>query len=218
MSHKTAGGSASGVLWMQSIADCNATLLPLGGRMWNWVLLPIRNPDFPQSPRLPLYKEKLRNLAKLRKKVWKWQGRNLNCGCTGYRHANVYFNVRWISSLLVKFTRVSNFCQWPISKIYSMSNFCQWPSGEIYSMSNFRQWPSGEIYSMSNFHQWPSVDNHFSFLIPHSSFRASRAFIALSVLYPTHPTLLTPKGMSVARILPPRFWCEKCEKCDVFFL
>ena len=28
---------------------------------------PIRNPDFPQSPRLPLYKEKLRNLTKLRK-------------------------------------------------------------------------------------------------------------------------------------------------------
>jgi len=29
--------------------------------------LPIRNPDFHQSPRLPLYKEKLRNLTKLRK-------------------------------------------------------------------------------------------------------------------------------------------------------
>ena len=29
--------------------------------------LPIRNPDFPQSPRQPLYKEKLRNLPKLRK-------------------------------------------------------------------------------------------------------------------------------------------------------
>ena len=36
-------------------------------RMWNRVRLPFRNPDFPQSPRLPLYKEKLRNLAKLRK-------------------------------------------------------------------------------------------------------------------------------------------------------
>ena len=36
-------------------------------RMWNWVRLPIRNPIFPQSPRLPLYKEKLRILTKLRK-------------------------------------------------------------------------------------------------------------------------------------------------------
>ena len=36
-------------------------------RMWNWVRLPIRNPVFPQSPRLPLYKEKLRILTKLRK-------------------------------------------------------------------------------------------------------------------------------------------------------
>ena len=54
---------------MQFIADCNATLLPLGGRMWNWVRLPIRNPDFHQSPRLPLYKEKLRNLVKLQKNL-----------------------------------------------------------------------------------------------------------------------------------------------------
>ena len=35
--------------------------------MWNWVRLPIRKPDFHQSPRLPLYKEKLRILTKLRK-------------------------------------------------------------------------------------------------------------------------------------------------------
>ena len=67
MSHSTAGGSPSGVHWKQFIADCNATLLPLGGRMWNWVRLPIRNPVFPQSPRQPLYKEKLRILPKLRK-------------------------------------------------------------------------------------------------------------------------------------------------------
>ena len=39
-------------------------------RMWNWVRSPIRNPVFPQSPRLPLYKEKLRNLAKLQKIFW----------------------------------------------------------------------------------------------------------------------------------------------------
>ena len=36
-------------------------------RMWNWVWLPIRNPVFLQSSRLPLYKEKLRILTKLRK-------------------------------------------------------------------------------------------------------------------------------------------------------
>ena len=36
-------------------------------RMRNWVRLPIRNLDFPQSPRLPLDKEKLRILAKLLK-------------------------------------------------------------------------------------------------------------------------------------------------------
>ena len=36
-------------------------------RMRNWVRLPIRNPVFPQSPRQPLYKEKLRILTKLRK-------------------------------------------------------------------------------------------------------------------------------------------------------
>ena len=60
-------GSASGVHWKQFIADCNATLLPLGGRMWNWVRSPIRNPISPQSPRLPLHKEKLRILTKLRK-------------------------------------------------------------------------------------------------------------------------------------------------------
>ena len=32
-------------------------------------------------------------------------------------------------------------------------------------MSNFRQWPISKIYSMSNFRQWPSSDNHSSFLI-----------------------------------------------------
>ena len=49
-------------------------------------------------------------------------------------------------------------------------------------MSNFRQWPISKIYSMSNFRQWPSGDNHssflishFSFLISHFSFRAHRA-------------------------------------------
>jgi hypothetical protein len=60
-------GSASGVHWKQFIAECEATLLPLGGRMWNWERLPNRNPIFLQSPRLPLYKEKLRILTKLRK-------------------------------------------------------------------------------------------------------------------------------------------------------
>ena len=38
-------------------------------RMWNWVRSPIRNPVFPQSSRLPLYKEILRFLTKLRKIV-----------------------------------------------------------------------------------------------------------------------------------------------------
>ena len=36
--------------------------------------MPIRNPIFPQSPRLPLDKEKLRNLTKLRKKLVKNNG------------------------------------------------------------------------------------------------------------------------------------------------
>jgi hypothetical protein len=38
--------------------------------------LPIRNPIFLQFPKLPLYKEKLRNLAKLRKNERKAKGRN----------------------------------------------------------------------------------------------------------------------------------------------
>ena len=38
-------------------------------RMWNLVRLPNRNPIFLQFPKLPLYKEKLRNLPKLRKKL-----------------------------------------------------------------------------------------------------------------------------------------------------
>ena len=45
----------------------NATLLPLGGRTWNWVRSPIRNPVFPQFPRLPLFKEIQQILTKLRK-------------------------------------------------------------------------------------------------------------------------------------------------------
>ena len=36
-------------------------------KMWNWVRLPIRNPVFPQSPRLPLYKEKQEIFPKLLK-------------------------------------------------------------------------------------------------------------------------------------------------------
>ena len=36
-------------------------------RMWNWVRSPIRNPVFPQFPRLPLYKEIQQFLTKLRK-------------------------------------------------------------------------------------------------------------------------------------------------------
>ena len=79
---------------------------------------------------------------------------------------------QWPSCIIYS---MSNFRQWPSGIIYSMSNFRQWPSGEIYSMSNFRQWPISRIYSMSNFRQWPSGDNHSSFLIPHSSFRAPRA-------------------------------------------
>ena len=97
------------------------------------------------------------------------------------------------------------FRQWPSGEIYSMSNFRQWPSGEIYSMSNFRQWPISKIYSMSNFCQWPiSKIYSMSNLISHF---AHRAFIALYVFYPTLPALLTPK-----------IRCEKCGKCDVFFL
>ena len=44
------------------------SLNAIHSRMWNWVQSPIRNPVFPQFPRLPLYKEKLRILPKLRKK------------------------------------------------------------------------------------------------------------------------------------------------------
>ena len=36
-------------------------------RMWNWVRLPIRNPIFLQFPQLPLDKERMRILTKLRK-------------------------------------------------------------------------------------------------------------------------------------------------------
>ena len=43
------------------------SLKAIHSRMWNWVRLPIRNPDFPQIPRLPLSKEKLRIRTKLRK-------------------------------------------------------------------------------------------------------------------------------------------------------
>jgi len=36
-------------------------------RMWNWVRSPIRNPVFPQFPRLPLFKEILQILTKILK-------------------------------------------------------------------------------------------------------------------------------------------------------
>ena len=42
---KQAGGSASGVLWYANHS-----------RMWNWEQLPVRNPVFSQSPKLPLFK------------------------------------------------------------------------------------------------------------------------------------------------------------------
>ncbi len=68
MSHSTAGGTSSGVHWKQFIAECGIerSALPLATN-GTQERLPIRNPDFPQSPRQPLYKEKLRNLPKLRK-------------------------------------------------------------------------------------------------------------------------------------------------------
>ena len=50
--------------WWLSIG---CSLNAFHSRMWNWVRLPIRNPVFPQTPRLPLDKEKLRIPTKLRK-------------------------------------------------------------------------------------------------------------------------------------------------------
>ena len=47
-------------------------------RMRNWVRSPIRNPVFLQSPRLPLDKERMRNLTKLRKVFDKWNLREEN--------------------------------------------------------------------------------------------------------------------------------------------
>ena len=53
------------IVWL--VAQRRVFFDAIHSRMWNWVRLPIRNPDFPQSPKLSLYKEKLRILAKLLK-------------------------------------------------------------------------------------------------------------------------------------------------------
>jgi len=66
MSHKTAGGSSSGVL--RQAKRQSRTHWAICSRTWNWVRSPIRNPLFPQFPRLPLFKEILKILTKLRKK------------------------------------------------------------------------------------------------------------------------------------------------------
>ena len=60
--------SALGVHWKQFIAECGIerSALPLATN-GTQERLPNRNPIFPQSPRLPLYKEILRIFAKLRK-------------------------------------------------------------------------------------------------------------------------------------------------------
>ena len=61
--------------------------------MWNWVRSPIRNPVFPQIPRLPLYKEKLRILPKLNKKL---------CICKKMWGKNVLYHIVPDTALLWK--------------------------------------------------------------------------------------------------------------------
>ena len=67
MSHKNGWWLVIGCSFKQFIADCNATLLPLGGRTRRLERSLIRSPQNSQSPKLPLYKEILQILPKLQK-------------------------------------------------------------------------------------------------------------------------------------------------------